>query len=78
LPISFFNRDNKEKSSSRLGKRDNPYIELIIQVPLAEVIFQFTTTASSRVQDTIKSTILSLISTLLRIGKEVGEINFKL
>ena len=49
LPISFSNRDNKEKSSSGVAKRDNPYLELITQVPPAEIMFRFTTTTSSRV-----------------------------
>ena len=61
LPISFFSGDNEGKSSSGLAKRDNPYVESITQILPAEIIFRFTTTASLRVQDAIKSTILSLI-----------------
>ena len=60
-----------------LAKRHNPYLESITQVPPVEIIFRFTTTASPRVQDAIKSTILSLIGTLPHMGEEAGEANFK-
>lgn len=76
----------KPSSPSALAKRDdedlalinNPYLQTLTQVPPAEIIYRFTSTASPRVQEAVKSTILSLIGTLPRMGKDAtGEANFK-
>merc|ERR1712151_882394 len=94
LPISFFGENSIEEEeeqeesapSSALAKRDdedlaltnNPYLQTLTQVPPSEIIYRFTSTASPRVQEAVKSTILSLIGTLPRMGQDAGgEANFK-
>ena len=58
------------KSSEMMSMNRNPYLDVVSRLAPAEVIARFTATASPRVQDAVRTTVLGLIGGLPQMAFE--------